>query len=193
MKENEIREFAKENFIPIVRPNTGKLLIEKVKEINPSQILEIGTAIGYSGILMLENSRAKLTTLEKDEKMKNIALKNFEKEGFNDRVTLIFGDAIDFIEKENQKFDFIFLDGPKGQYPKYLPHLLKMLNVGGMIFCDNVLFGGLVLSEGIVEKKHRTIVNNLRLFLKMVKDNDKIESELIDLEDGICLITKNAD
>ena len=160
MIESEIREFAKDNFIPIVRPKTSELLIEKVKEVDPNNILEIGTAIGYSGILMLQNSTAKLVTLEKDEKMQKLALENFEKENLRDRVELIFGDAKDFIEKTPQMFDLIFLDGPKGQYLNYLPFLLKMLNKNGLLFCDNVLFGGLVLSDLLILLK---IINHCLL------------------------------
>lgn len=188
MIESEIREFAKDNFIPIVRPKTSELLIEKVKEVDPNNILEIGTAIGYSGILMLQNSTAKLVTLEKDEKMQKLALENFEKENLRDRVELIFGDAKDFIEKTPQMFDLIFLDGPKGQYLNYLPFLLKMLNKNGLLFCDNVLFGGLVLSDIVAPKKHRTIVNSLRKFINTIKNNKSLSVELLDLEDGIALI-----
>lgn len=191
MVEAEIRKFAKENYIPIVREKTSKLLIEKVKAIKPNKILEIGTAIGFSGILMLKNSCAFLTTLEKDEKMKNLACQNFEKEGLLQRVNLVFGDCKNYIESEPEKFDFIFLDGPKGQYVKYLPHLINMLNQNGLLFCDNVLFGGLVLNlDAKIDKKHRTIVNNLRLFLKNVKEDNRLECELIDIEDGVCLIKK---
>ncbi|MGN1208222.1 MAG: O-methyltransferase [Christensenellales bacterium] len=190
MIEANIRQFAKDNFVPIVRPKTSELLIEKVKEIGPSSILEIGTAIGYSGILMLQNSNAFLTTLEKDEKMQELATQNFAKEGLLGRVSLIFGDAFDYIEKEPQKFDFIFLDGPKGQYAKYLPHLVNMLSNDGLLFCDNVLFGGLVKTEGEIPKKHRTIVNNLRKFLEMAEKDESLESEVLDIEDGICLIRK---
>lgn len=189
MNEIEIRKFAKENYIPIVRPQTCKLLIEKIKEIKPKSILEIGTAIGYSGILMLQNCEAHLTTLEKDEKMKQLAQENFKKENLLERVDLIFGDAFDYIQKSTQKFDFIFLDGPKGQYAKYLTYLLHLLNNDGLMFCDNVLFEGLVQDENaVIDKKHRTIVNNLRLFLKMVQENNDIESEIINIEDGVCLI-----
>lgn len=192
MDEIKIREFAKENFIPIVREKTSKLLIEKIKEINPKTILEIGTAIGYSGTIMLENSNAHLTTLEKDENMKNLALQNFKNENLLERVDLIFGDALDFITVSPKKFDFIFLDGPKGQYAKYLPNLINMLNDNGLIFCDNVLFNGLVQNkDAIIPKKHRTIVKNLRKFLSLVQENDKLINELINLEDGICLIRKS--
>lgn len=190
MNEQKFREFAKENFVPIVRIETSKLLVEKIKEIKPTNILEIGTAIGYSGILMLENSSAILTTLEKDEKMKNLALKNFESEGLTSRVNLIFGDAKEFIEKEPDKFDFIFLDGPKSHYLEYLPHLLNMLTPNGLLFCDNVLFQGMVKSNLEPPKKFRTIVNNLRKFLSEVENNDKLNCELLNLEDGVALITK---
>ncbi len=191
MNEQEIRRFAKENFIPIVREKTSKILIEKVKEINPKNILEIGTAIGYSGMLMLENSEAFLTTLEIDENRKNIALKNFNSAGFQNRVNLVFGDCKTFIESEKEVFDFIFLDGPKGQYVKYLPHLINMLSRKGLMFCDNVLFEGLVQNyDAIIPKKHRTIVNNLRKFLKIVSEDKNLECEILDVEDGICLIKK---
>ncbi len=188
MNEQEYREFARVNFVPIVRPKTSEILIEKIKEINPKNILEIGTAIGYSGLLMLNNSSANLVTLEKDEKMFNLAIQNFEKEGVSDRVNIILGDCKDYIEKEVGKFDFIFLDGPKSHYVEYLPHLVKMLNKGGMIFCDNVLFQGLVKCENEPPKKFRTIVNNLRKFLEIVENDKMLNSQVLDIEDGVCII-----
>lgn len=189
MNEEKFREFAEKNYIPVVRKQTSKLLIEKIKEINPKSILEIGTAIGFSGIIMLENSDAVLTTLEKDPLMAKLAKQNFADEKLETRVNLVLGDAIDFLKTAKDKFDFVFLDGPKGQYVKYLPYLLKVLNKNGLLFCDNVLFGGLVEDYSqIPQKKHRTIVNNLRLFLKTVENNKNIESELLHIEDGVCLI-----
>jgi len=190
MIEENLREFAKQNFVPIVREKTSKLLVENVKQLNPSSILEIGTAIGYSGILMLKNCNAKLVTLEKDENMKNLALQNFETANLQNRVELIFGDCKEYIEKTPQKFDLIFLDGPKSQYVNYYPFLLKMLNNGGRIFVDNVLFQGLVLNENEPPKKFRTIVNNLRKFLNVVKLDTSVISNLIDLEDGVLIIDK---
>lgn len=188
MDENKIRKFAKENFIPIVRVETSKLLVEKIKEINPKNILEIGTAIGYSGTLMLKNSNANLVTLENNEKMRDLALKNFESENLLNRVNIIFGDAKDYIENSKDKYDFIFLDGPKSQYVKYLPYLLSMLNKNGLIFCDNVLFQGYVNSEEEPPKKFRTIVLSLRKFLKEIKENERISSEILNIEDGVALI-----
>ncbi|MBE5745791.1 MAG: O-methyltransferase [Clostridiales bacterium] len=188
MIESEIREFAKENFVPIVRPKTKELLIEKIKEINPKNILEIGTAIGYSGILMLLNSNANLITLEKNENMAELAIQNFEKENLLNRVNLVLGDAKNYIENTKEKFDFIFLDGPKGQYLNYLPYLLKILNKNGLLFCDNVLFEGLVRSDIIAPKKHRTIVNSLRKFLSVIENDNTLNVEVLDLEDGVALI-----
>lgn len=190
MDELQMREYAKEHFVPIVREKTSQLLIENVKEINPSKILEVGTAIGYSGILMLENSNAKLVTLEINENMKNLALQNFEKENLSNRVNLVFGDCKEYIENSSEKFDFIFLDGPKSQYINYYPYLLKMLNKNGRIFVDNVLFQGLVLNKTEPPKKYRTIVNNLRKFLNLVQQDKNVKSELIDIEDGVLIIDK---
>lgn len=190
MIEENIRKFAKENFIPIIRPKTLDLLINKVREVNPKVILEIGTAIGYSGIKMLENSNAKLITLEKDENMKNLALQNFEKENLIDRVNLIYGDAFEFISTMTQKFDFIFLDGPKSQYIKYLPYLINALPEKGVIFCDDVYFHNLVNNEKEPPKKFRTIVNSLRKFLNEIQNDKNLEVEVLDLEDGVAIIKK---
>lgn len=191
MEEKDIREFARKNYVPIVRPKTLEILIEEIKKNNPKTILEIGTAIGYSGIRMLENSVANLVTIEKDEKMRDIALKNFKKEGLSDRVNLVFADAIDYLKTEKGSFDFIFLDGPKGQYIHYLPYLKGILNDGGTMFCDNVLFMGLVNSNVEPPKKHRTIVNNLREFIKTLCEDENYETNLIDIEDGILIAKKS--
>jgi len=191
MNEIEMRKFAHDNFVPIVRPKNSKLLIDSIKEKNPTSILEIGTAIGYSGILMLENSNANLVTLEKDQNMKNFAIQNFTKENLINRVELIFGDCFNYLKQKPKKFDFIFLDGPKGQYLKYYPYLLEMLNENGRIFVDNVLFQGFVQSNEEPPKKFRTIVNNLRGFIQTVKNDTNVSSKLIDIEDGVLLIDKN--
>ncbi len=190
MNEKEFREYAKANFVPIVRPKTSELLVEKIRKINPKNILEIGTAIGYSGILMLENSNANLITLEKDENMFKISTENFKKYGLTNRVKIVLGDCKDFIDKEEGKFDFIFLDGPKSHYAEYIYHLINMLNDDGLIFCDNVLFQGLVKNNEEPPKKFRTIVNNLRKFLNLIENDSNLVVETLDLEDGVSLIRK---
>jgi len=188
----EILKFAKENNVPVVRPKTLELLIETIKNNNPKQILEIGTAIGYSGSHMLINSEAHLTTIEKYEKMYNIAKDNFRRLGIDNRVNQILGDAKDILNqllKEGKKFDFIFLDGPKGQYLCYLSMLNDMLEDGGIIFADDVLFRGLVQGDAWPKHRIRTIVLNLRKYLQEV-NKPPFSSQLIDIEDGICITTK---
>lgn len=185
-----LRQFAKENFVPIVREKTAELLVEKIKEVNPKNILEIGTAIGYSGILMLNNCNAILTTLEKNEEMFNLATLNFKEAGLNNRVEIVLGDCKNYIENATNEFDFIFLDGPKSHYLEYLPYLLNMLTNNGIIFADNVLFQGLVKGEGEIPKKFKTIVTNLREFLSVLENDKNLLTEIIDLEDGVAIIKK---
>ena len=189
---DKILEYAKNNFVPIVRPKTLELLLKTIKDNSVTAILEIGTAIGFSGIKMLENSNAKLTTVEKYEKYYLVAKDNFERLGYNDRVCQIFGDARNEMQNlinEGKKFDFIFLDGPKGQYLSYLPMLDKLLIDGGIIFADDVLFRGLVKGNDWPEHRTRTIVINLRKYLQEV-NLPPFKSVLYEMEDGVCITTK---
>ena len=188
----EILKFAKENNVPVVRPKTLELLLDTIKDSGPKRILEIGTAIGYSGANMLNNCNATLTTIEKYEKMYNIAKENFDRLGLANRVNQLLGDAKDVLKdllEGNARFDFVFLDGPKGQYLSYLPLLNAMLNDGGIIFADDVLFRGLVQGDAWPEHRTRTIVINLRKYLQEV-NNLPFTSRLIDMEDGVCITTK---
>ena len=187
----EIEVFAKANFVPIIRPRSAKILCDLVKNQAPTRILEVGTAIGYSGILMLENAPdAQLITIEKDENRHALAKQNFEKCGFDSRVQAILGDANQVVQNLDGTFDFIFLDGPKSHYGRQLPHLLKHLSVGGTIVADNVLFMGQVLSGEYPAHKHRTAILRLREFLQLVKSNPSLESKLLEIEDGMLVIRK---
>lgn len=190
-----LEKFAKQNNVPIVRPTTLEYLLDCVRKNAPSTILEIGTAIGYSGAKMLSVCDAKLVTIEKNLDMYMLAKQNFEKQNLTHRVECILGDAaekLDSIEKSGRKFDFVFLDGPKGQYVKYLPNIVSLLNVGGIIFADNVLFRGMVNSVGPVPHKNRTIVQNLRAYLRCVQES-QFESQIFDIEDGFCITKKLSD
>ena len=189
----KIIEYAMENNVPIVRKETLKLLLNELKTTNALNILEIGTAIGFSGSQMLNsNSEAKLTTIEKFEKSYNIAKENFKRLGLTSRVNQILGDAKDVLKDlvdKGEKFDFVFLDGPKGQYLSYLPYLDKLLIGGGTIFADDVLFRGLVQGDAWPEHRIRSLVINLRKYLKEVQITP-FSSTIIDLEDGICITKK---
>ena len=188
----EIIKFAKEYNVPVVRPKTLELLLKTIKENNSKRVLEIGTAIGYSGAQILQNSDANLVTIEKYEAIYEIAKNNFKRLGLSNRVKQYLGDAKEVLKDlsdSGEKFDFIFLDGPKGQYLSYLPLLNNMLEQNGIIFADDVLFRGLVQGDAWPEHRTRTIVINLRKYLEEVK-NPPFTSELIDMEDGVCITRK---
>ena len=186
----EIENYAKENFIPIIRPNSREILIAEVKKLSPSKILEIGSAIGYSGLCMLFASSASLVTIEKDEERVIMARQNFERYNVSKRVQLINDDALKVLinlAEEEAKFDFVFLDGPKGQYHKYLPLISKLLVKGGTLVADNISVMGLVDSTEPIAHKHRTMVVNMRKFLSEVTSSSQFESRILKIEDGILI------
>lgn len=190
-KYQQILNNARKTFRPLILDDGANFLFDFVKRVKPKNILEIGTAVGYSASLMLDaNKEAKIVTIEKSEEAYLKAKQNFLNFGYSDKVTQILGDAAEEIKKINQTFDLIFLDGPKGQYFKYLPHLLNLLNRGGYLIADNVLFKGKVKAEGFVLHKHRTIVNSLRLFLNEIQTNKNLSSEIFEIGDGISVTKK---
>lgn len=184
---DEIRQYAKENFIPIIRDETSKKLIEICKEINPKRILEIGTAIGYSGILMLQSCSAMLYTIEKDEKRAEMAKENFKRYNLSNRVVLFVEDAQKTLEelcKTQEKFDLIFLDGAKGQYIKYYPFIKALLNKDAVLFTDNIYLHGYVQSNEKVPHKHRSMVVNLRKFIDQLGKDSDFETTFYEIDDG---------
>lgn len=186
----ELERYARQNYIPVLLNETKNLLIEKIKEVNPKTILEIGTAVGYSGTVMLKYSNAILTTIELEEQNIAIAKQTFESNNVIDRVNQIQGDAKEVIKNLNQKFDFIFLDGPKGQYINYLPYLKKLLNDGGTLFADNVLYKGMVESAEFIPHKKRTIVVNLRKYINAICNDFELESKIYHIGDGVAISNK---
>lgn len=186
-KINEIKKKALENHVPIVRDNTIEKITDIIKENNCQSILEIGTAVGYSGIVMLSCSNAILTTIEKNHERFEEAKNNFDKCDLTSRVCQIEGDAYEELEKlclAKQKFDFIFLDGPKGQYIKYLPFLKNLLNNKGILFADNILMGGLLENENQVTHKNRTMVRNMKAFLFELQSDKDFITTLYKIDDG---------
>ena len=190
---DNILKYGRELGFPLIKDDSVRVLIESVKKYNPKRILEIGTAIGYSGAQMLNVCDANLITLEKNSDSANIALQNFKNLNLQNRVQVINCDAKDYIEKCTEKFDFIFLDGPKAQYLHYKEKLIDLLNVGGVLFADNVLFRGYV--KGGKEFPHRlkTIVVNLRQFLDEIVNDNRLKTEIIDVGDGVSISVKISD
>lgn len=188
---NEIQQNALESGVPIMRPQSLNILKSLVAIKNPESILEIGTAVGYSGLNMLKMCNATLTTIEKDEQSFQIAKSNFSRLGY--KVNQILGDALEVLPTLTSKFDFIFLDGAKSQYVKSLPYLFNLLNKGGVLVADNVLFMGMVNGKVPVKKNKGTIVRNLKAFLQELNTTYKttLTTQLIDIEDGLTISVKN--
>ena len=194
MTLEEIANRAREGYIPIIRDNTAQALINVCKEKSPKKILEIGTAIGYSGLLMLQNCQAFLYTIEKDEQRLAEAEKNFKLFGQEARVKLILDDALIAFEKlcnDNEKFDLIFLDGAKGQYIKYYPLIKKLLNHDGILFTDNIYMHGMVKSEEKIAHKHRSMVVNLRKYIELLKNDKDFTTNFYDIDDGYSISKLN--
>lgn len=189
----ELKEFARKNFVPIVRDETAKYLEKYCHELKPDKILEIGTAIGYSGILMLRACDGNLWTIEKDVERYNIARENFKLYDLENRVLIFNDDALNVLNKldeKNEKFEFIFLDGAKGQYIKYYPILKNLLKTGGILFADNVLMGGLVEDFSKVTHKKRAMVRHMIEFNNLIMNDQDFESELIKIDDGFIIAKK---
>ena len=185
----EILNYAKENFVPIIRDESLNVLINTIKQNQPKHILEIGTAIGYSGIMMLNACNAQLTTVELDRTRFLIAEQNFKRFKLTNRINSNNIDALEFLKyavKKHLKFDFVFLDGPKGQYINYLPLLTNLLNPNGVIFADNLNFHGMVTGEIPVTRGCRAMIKGLKNYIAEITNNEKLETKIYtNIGDGV--------
>lgn len=188
----DIEKFARERCIPVMLDDTKELLFDVAAKCQPRRILEIGTAIGYSGIVMLTASpNATLNTVELSEQSANIARENFQAFGLADRVNIFVGDAREIVRLASGSYDFIFLDGPKGQYLYFLPYLTDLLEKGGTLVADNVLYKGLV--EHVPEDnrhKHITVARNMRSFLDEITASNVYDTQLYRAGDGVTVSVK---
>lgn len=189
----QMRAFAEEHEVPIMLADSEQLLKTMIRIKKPKKILEVGTAIGYSGSLMLLCSpESRLWTIEMDEERIALAKQNFKNNGVEDRVTVFQGDAREIIHKMTGEFDFIFLDGPKRQYIDFLPYLKDMLAPGGVLLSDNVLFHGFVEGLPRLTRKHRAygIATHMNKFLDELMADDDFESVILEIGDGVALSVK---
>ncbi len=188
---DEIENSARERHIPVILDDSKDELLALVAKIKPKRILEIGTAIGYSGSLMLEIAKdCVLDTVELLEDRREEALSNFKKFGVIDRVNSFLGDARELLPQiiKGNIYDLVFIDGPKSKYTEYLNMVLGNIKKGGYVFCDNVLFRGMVASGNKPPHKYRTIVVSLRNFLKYIANNSDFRTEIKEKGDGIAII-----
>lgn len=189
---DEIENSARERMIPVISDDAKDILIKTIKQIKPKRILEIGTAIGYSGTVMLSycDANTQLDTIEIDLNRFEEAKRVFAEFGLNKQTNCYLGDAIDILNilTSQYKYDFVFIDGPKSKYSNYLEKVVNCLNVDGVVFCDNVLFRGLVTNGKTPPHKHRTIVTKLREFMEIITQTTKYDTQIINKGDGIAII-----
>ena len=187
----ELRNYGIENNIPIMKLETKEFLKTLVLISKPKNILEIGTAIGYSSLLFSKYSNANITTIEKSKDISEIAKANFSK--YNKKINLINMDAKKALNNFNQGFDFVFIDANKSQYEYYFNESLKLLNENGLIVCDNILFRGEITNDDLINRRHITMVKNLRKFLSHITNLDDYVTSIIPIGDGISLTTRRVD
>ena len=184
---DELENFAIENRIPIVQKETAKFLELMVTITRPKKILELGTAIGYSSILMNQalGGTCEITTIERDEKMIELARANIERYGLQNKITILKGDCLEVLENLNDEYDMIFMDAGKGHYDHFLPHCLRLLNKQGVLIADNVLFRGMVASKELATRRKITIIKRMKSYLELVNSNDELITSVIPMGDGI--------
>ncbi|NMA86734.1 MAG: O-methyltransferase [Tissierellia bacterium] len=180
--------YADNNHIPIVEKEVAQFLKLLLKIHQPKNILEIGTAIGYSALIMAEaNEYARITTIERSSNMVELAKENINNTTYKDRINIIEGEAEEILSNLEGKYDFIFLDAAKGQYLEFFNLCMELLETGGLIVSDNVLFRGMVASDKLVVRRKKTIVKRLRNYLKYINEIDGYISAIIPIGDGIAL------
>lgn len=190
-----MEHYAEENHVPIIHPEVAQLLRVLIRIKRPRKILEIGTAIGYSAIVMGEvmGKDGKITTIEKREDMIRLAEKNFVGCGMSERIHIIHGDAHEVLSQIKDSFDLIFLDAAKSKYMDFLPYCVDNLSQGGIIISDNVLYKGMIANDDLVVRRQRTIVRRMREYLDYICNNPIFESSVIPIGDGVALTYKKED
>lgn len=188
----QMENYAKDNSVPIIRKEIAHFLELIINIKKPNTILELGTAIGYSSILMTLSSNRKsfVTTIERNSDMVKIARRNIEKCGLQDNINVIEGDCREQISKLNYKYDLIFIDAGKGHYNHFIPECLRLLGKEGIIVADNVLFRGMVASDNLVVRRKITIVKRMRKYLEIISDDKKFITSVIPMGDGISVTVR---
>lgn len=190
---DEIEREALAADVPIIRKEMGNLLKVLIALKMPHNILEVGTAVGYSSILMSENmpQDCHITTIENYDKRIPVARQNFKRAGKEDKITLIEGDALEVLQDMTGSFDFIFMDAAKGQYINYFPHINRLLSDGGLLISDNVLQEGeIVQSKYGVTRRNRTIHERMREYIYLLTHTDGLITSVVPIGDGITLSVK---
>ena len=184
----KIKEKALENHIPIIMDDTLEVIAKILTEKKPKRILEIGAAVGYSAMCFSKYlaEDGLIDTIERDEERIEEAKQNFKKVEVENKINLYEGDAVEILPTLNEKYDVVFIDAAKGKYPFFLKEALRMLKQDGIIFADNILYKGYVMSD-YNKHKQRTAVRNLREYIKETTENPNLETEILEVGDGLAI------
>lgn len=191
---DQIEREALDTYVPIIRREMQSFLKFLLQAQRPMRILEVGTAVGFSAILMSEYAPegCHVTTIEKYEKRIPIARENFIRAGKEEQITLLEGDAMEILQRLEGPYDFIFMDAAKGQYIYYLPELLRILEPGGLLVSDNVLQDGdIIESRFAVERRNRTIHARMREYLYALTHSEELTTSILPLGDGVTVSVRN--
>ena len=184
----QIKEKALNEHIPIIMDDTLEVVGQVLKELKPNKILEIGTAVGYSAICfskyLAEGGR--IDTIEREEDRIAEAKINVKDLKLEQKINIISGDAVEILPTLNEKYDMVFIDAAKGKYPFFLKESLRMISDNGIIIADNILYKGYTLSD-YNKHKQRTAVRGLREYLKELEENEDLETELLEVGDGLTI------
>ena len=183
-----IEKEALESEVPIIRKDTQGYLRFLLEALKPKNILEVGTAVGFSAILFARHTDANIITMENYEPRIPVAKENFKRAGVEDRIRLIEGDAAESLNNIEGDFDFVFIDAAKGQYGVYLEKIMPHVHSGSVIVCDNILFDGNILeSKYAVERRDRTIHKRLRDFIYDMCHDERFTTAILSVGDGLLL------
>ena len=194
----EIRKEALSEAVPILREETAALLRVCLKTKKKPKILELGTAVGYSALVMMDalGGEGEIVTVENFSPRIEKAKQNFGASPYQDKINLLEGDGSRILEElleKKEQFSFVFLDAAKAQYPLWLPSILKLLSPGGILFCDNILQGELLLeSRFYLERRQRTIHKRMREFLRLLQREESLETTILPIGDGVSLSVKKS-
>ena len=184
----KIKEKALENHIPIIMDDTLEVIAKILTEKKPKRILEIGAAVGYSAMCFSKYlaEDGLIDTIERDEERIEEAKQNFKKVEVENKINLYEGDAVEILPTLNEKYDVAFIDAAKGKYPFFLKEALRMIKPTGVILADNILYKGYVMSD-YNKHKQRTAVRNLREYIKETTENPNLETEILEVGDGLAI------
>ena len=185
----QLEEYAEMNAVPIIHREVKAMLEVLCMLKKPMKILEIGTAIGYSASVMAKASPegVKITSIEREPEMTRLALENIKNAGLEENIRVIEGDALEVLPLLSSKYDLIFMDAAKGYYNEFFDSVINLLNDGGLLICDNVLYKGMTATDDLVKRRQKTIVGRMREYLEMLCNHKKLKTSVIPIGDGVTI------